>query len=120
MIAAPIFNKQKELSGLLLASLRFDYISSSLNAIKPQYHFEVTDKHDVVFLTDDNNDTSDTHSNMLTTPLQRLNWKVSVSPLPIHQNLIPVGCNRVYSYFIFNVYFIFTCSIYVVKTSNKN
>lgn len=47
--------------------------------------FEVTDKHDVVFLTDDNNDTSDTHSNMLTTPLQRLNWKVSVSPLPIHQ-----------------------------------
>ncbi|EJP88137.1 DUF3149 domain-containing protein [Bacillus cereus] len=85
MIAAPIFNKQKELSGLLLASLRFDYISSSLNAIKPQYHFEVTDKHDVVFLTDDNNDTSDTHSNMLTTPLQRLNWKVSVSPLPIHQ-----------------------------------
>lgn len=88
MIAAPIFNKQKELSGLLLASLRFDYISSSLNAIKPQYHFEVTDKHDVVFLTDDNNDTSDTHSNMLTTPLQRLNWKVSVSPLPIHQKTL--------------------------------
>lgn len=88
MIATPIFNKQKELSGLLLASLRFDYISSSLNAIKPQYHFEVTDKHDVVFLTDDNNDTSDTHSNMLTTPLQRLNWKVSVSPLPIHQKTL--------------------------------
>lgn len=85
MIASPIFNKQKELSGLLLASLRFDYISSSLNAIKPQYHFEVTDKYDVVFLTDDNNETSDAHSNMLTTPLQRLDWKVSVSPLPIHR-----------------------------------
>ena len=80
----PIFNKQKELSGLLLASLRFDYISSSLNAIKPQYHFEVTDKHDVVFLTDDNNDTSDTHSNMLTTP-PKIKLKVSISPLPIHQ-----------------------------------
>lgn len=85
MIASPIFNKQKELSGLLLASLRFDYISSSLNAIKPQYHFEVTDKYGVVFLNDDNNETSDAHSNMLTTPLQRLDWKVSVSPLPIHQ-----------------------------------
>ena len=70
MIASPIFSKQKELSGLLLASLRFDYISSSLNAIKPQYHFEVTDKHGVVFLTDDNNDTTDKHSNMLITPLQ--------------------------------------------------
>lgn len=88
IIASPIFNKQKELSGLLLASLRFDYISSSLNAIKPQYHFEVTDKHDVVFLTDDNNETSDAHSNMLTTPLQRLNWKVSVSPLPIHKQTL--------------------------------
>ncbi|MGG3758359.1 DUF3149 domain-containing protein [Bacillus anthracis] len=88
MIASPIFNKQKELSGLLLASLRFDYISSSLNAIKPQYHFEVTDKYDVVFLTDDNNETSDAHSNMLTTPLQRLDWKVSVSPLPIHQKTL--------------------------------
>ncbi|WP_242265176.1 DUF3149 domain-containing protein [Bacillus cereus group sp. BfR-BA-01422] len=88
MIASPIFNKQKELSGLLLASLRFDYISSSLNAIKPQYHFEVTDKYDVVFLNDDNNETSDAHSNMLTTPLQRLDWKVSVSPLPIHQKTL--------------------------------
>ncbi len=88
MIASPIFNKQKELSGLLLASLRFDYISSSLNAIKPQYHFEVADKYDVVFLTDDNNETSDAHSNMLTTPLQRLDWKVSVSPLPIHQKTL--------------------------------
>lgn len=96
MIASPIFNRQKELSGLLLASLRFDYISASLNAIKPQYHFEVTDKHDVVFLTDDNNETSDGHSNMLTTPLQRLNWKVSVSPLPIHQQtlyqLVSIEC----------------------------
>ncbi|AXY08419.1 DUF3149 domain-containing protein [Bacillus anthracis] len=88
MIASPIFNKQKELSGLLLASLRFDYISSSLNAIKPQYHFEVTDKYGVVFLNDDNNETSDAHSNMLTTPLQRLDWKVSVSPLPIHQKTL--------------------------------
>jgi len=88
MIASPIFNKQKELSGLLLASLRFDYISSSLNAIKPQYHFEVTDKYNVVFLNDDNNETSDAHSNMLTTPLQRLDWKVSVSPLPIHQKTL--------------------------------
>ncbi|PKJ56300.1 DUF3149 domain-containing protein [Bacillus sp. SN10] len=88
MIASPIFNKQKELSGLLLASLRFDYISSSLNAIKPQYHFEVTDKYDVVFLTDDNNETGDAYSNMLTTPLQRLDWKVSVSPLPIHQKTL--------------------------------
>ncbi|MGM2815883.1 histidine kinase, partial [Bacillus cereus group sp. Bce007] len=70
MIASPIFNKQKELSGLLLASLRFDYISSSLNAFKPQYHFEVTDKYVVAFLTDDNNETSDAHYNMLTTPLQ--------------------------------------------------
>lgn len=88
MIASPIFNKQKELSGLLLASLRFDYISSSLNAIKPQYHFEVTDKYGVVFLNDDNNETSDAHSNMLTTPLQKLDWKVSVSPLPIHQKTL--------------------------------
>ena len=88
MIASPIFNKQKELSGLLLASLRFDYISSSLNAIKPQYPFEVTDKYGVVFLNDDNNETSDAHSNMLTTPLQRLDWKVSVSPLPIHQKTL--------------------------------
>ncbi|HGH7179983.1 DUF3149 domain-containing protein [Bacillus cereus] len=88
MIASPIFNKQKELSGLLLASLRFDYISSSLNAIKPQYHFEVTDTHGVVFLTDDNNGTNDKHSNMLTTPLQKLNWTVSVSPLPIHKKIL--------------------------------
>ncbi|MDP7990926.1 DUF3149 domain-containing protein [Bacillus sp. MHSD_36] len=88
IIASPIFNKQKKVSGLLLASLRFDYISSSLNAIKPQYHFEVTDKHDVVFLNDDNNKTSDAHSNMLTTPLKRLNWKVSVSPLPIHHKTL--------------------------------
>ncbi|KFM98736.1 DUF3149 domain-containing protein [Bacillus clarus] len=88
IIASPIFNKKKEISGLLLASLRFDYISSSLNAIKPQYHFEVTDKHDVVFLTDDNNETSGPYTNMLSTPLQRLNWKVSVSPLPIHQQTL--------------------------------
>ncbi len=96
IIASPIFNRQKELSGLLLASLRFDYISSSLNAIKPQYHFEVTDKHDVVFLTDDNNETRNEHPSMLTTPLQRLNWKVSVAPLPIDQQtlyqLVSIEC----------------------------
>ena len=88
MIASPIFNKQKELSGLLLASLRFDYISSSLNAIKPQYHFEVTDKYDVVFLNDDNNETSDAHSNMLTTPKIRLEgfcFSVTYSPKTLNQ-----------------------------------
>ncbi|PEB50345.1 histidine kinase [Bacillus pseudomycoides] len=88
MIATPIFTKQKQISGLLLASLRFDYISSALNAIKPQYHFEVTDQYGVVFLTDDNNEPSGQHTNMLSTPLQKLNWDVSVSPLPIHQQTL--------------------------------
>ncbi|PIE95692.1 histidine kinase [Bacillus fungorum] len=110
MIASPIFNKQKELSGLLLASLRFDYISSSLNGIKPQYHFEVTDKYDVVFLTDDNNETSDAHSNMLTTPLQRLNWKVSVSPLPIHQKTLYqwVSIECIATLFLMSILFLLT------------
>lgn len=103
----------------MLASLRFDYISSSLNAIKPQYHFEVTDKYDVVFLTDDNNETSDAHSNMLTTPLQRLDWRSLFLRYLFIKNFKPVGCRRMYSYFIFNVNFIFTRSIYVVKTTNK-
>ncbi|WP_440898719.1 DUF3149 domain-containing protein [Bacillus cereus] len=85
MIATPIFTKQKQNSGLLLASLRFDYISSALNAIKPQYHFEVTDQHGVTFLTDDNNEPIGQHTNMISTPLQKLNWQVSVSPLPIHK-----------------------------------
>ena len=88
MIATPIFTKQKQISGLLLASLRFDYISSALNAIKPQYHFEVTDQYGVVFLTDDNNEPSGQHTNMVSTPLQKLNWEVSVSPLPIHQQTL--------------------------------
>ncbi len=107
MIASPIFNKQKELSGLLLASLRFDYISSSLNAIKPQYHFEVTDKYNVVFLNDDNNETSDAHSNMLTTPLKIRLESLCFSVTYSSKNFKPVGCHRMYSYFIFNVNFIF-------------
>ncbi|MGH1141929.1 histidine kinase [Bacillus pseudomycoides] len=88
MIATPIFTKHKQISGLLLASLRFDYISSALNAIKPQYHFEVTDEHDVVFLTDDNNEPTGQHTNKISTPLQKLKWKVAVSPLPIHKTTL--------------------------------
>ncbi|PEY35709.1 histidine kinase [Bacillus cereus] len=88
LIATPIFTKDKKASGLLLASLRFDYISSALNAIKPQYHFEVTDQHGVIFLRDDNNESSKSHTNTLSTPLQKLNWQVSVSPLPIHKTTL--------------------------------
>ncbi|WP_242142502.1 MULTISPECIES: DUF3149 domain-containing protein [unclassified Bacillus cereus group] len=84
MIATPILTKHTKTSGLLLASLRFDYISATLNAIKPQYHFEVTDQYGVVFLKDHNNEQNEQHPNILSTPLQKLNWKVSVAPLPIH------------------------------------
>lgn len=88
VIATPIFTKNKQISGLLLASLRFDYISSALNAIKPQYHFEVTDQHGVTFLTDDHKEPIGQHTNILSTPLQKLKWKVSVSPLPIDQKTL--------------------------------
>ncbi|WP_459500945.1 DUF3149 domain-containing protein [Bacillus sp. C1] len=88
MIATPIFTENKQTAGLLLASLRFDYIFSTLNAIKPQYHFEVTDQHGVTFLTDDNNESAEQHTNMLSTPLQNLNWKISVSPLPIDKTTL--------------------------------
>ncbi|ABS21385.1 DUF3149 domain-containing protein [Bacillus cytotoxicus] len=84
MIATPILTKHAKTSGLLLASLRFDYISDTLNAIKPQYHFEITDQYDVVFLKDHNNEQNEQHTNILSTPLQKVNWKVSVAPLPIH------------------------------------
>lgn len=83
LLATPIFTKNKDISGLLLASLRFDYISSTLKALKPQYYFEINDQHGVTFLTSDNGKPTEQHIPMISTPLQKVNWTVSVSPLPI-------------------------------------
>ncbi len=88
VIATPVFNKNKDVSGLLLATLRSDYIATSLNAIKPKYHFEVLDKYGITFLHDNNPKFSPKLTQQITVPLTRLPWSVSIYPLPIQQNVL--------------------------------
>lgn len=88
VIATPVFNKNKDVSGLLLATLRFDYIAASLNAIKPEYHFEVLDKYGVTFLHDNNPKFAPRQTQQMTIPLTRLPWSVAIYPLPIKETIL--------------------------------
>ncbi|HDX9579877.1 TPA: histidine kinase [Bacillus pseudomycoides] len=88
VIATPVFNKNKDVSGLLLATLRFDYIATALNAIKPEYHFEVLDKYGITFLHDNNPKFAPKNTQPITVPLTRLPWRVSIYPLPIEKNIL--------------------------------
>lgn len=88
VIATPVLNKNKNVSGLLVASLRFDYIAASLNAIKPKYHFEVHDKQGISFLQDDHHKFAQKNTQQITVPLTRLPWSVTVYPLPIQQTVL--------------------------------
>lgn len=88
VISTPVLDKNKDVSGLLVASLRFDYIAASLNAIKPKYHFEVLDKQGISFLQDDNHKFAQKNTKKITVPLTRLPWSVTIYPLPIQQTVL--------------------------------
>lgn len=113
LIATPIFNQDENITGLLMASLDFEHIASSLNAIKPQYHFEVTDQYNITFLEDDNVEETDKHVDKLTTNLTNLPWEVSIYSQPIDNVRLYriVFTESLITLFLINILFLVTQNV---------
>lgn len=107
LIGTPILDQSDDITGLLMASLEFDHIATSLNAIQPKFHFEVTDQYNITFLEDDNGLDGQSISKV-TTHLSNLPWKVSVYPQQIDTVLLYriVFTESLITLFLINILFL--------------
>jgi two-component system, sporulation sensor kinase D len=82
-VATPVLEHFKQVTGILISSLRLGYISNSLNRLEPKYHFEVADNNGTVFLQDDDHYKHKDDENKVTLSLDKAPWQITVYPLPI-------------------------------------
>ncbi|MFX3623010.1 MAG: ATP-binding protein [Ectobacillus sp.] len=106
--ATPVLNSKKEVSGLLMASLRLDYMTAILKKLKPDYNFKVTDKKGAIILPHGGNGHSKA-AGKVTVPLSNVPWNVTISPLPINKTQLykKVAGEFFVTLFLTNIIFLF-------------
>ncbi|MBO9128446.1 GHKL domain-containing protein [Bacillus sp. 165] len=85
-IATPVLSPFTEVTGILISSLRFNYISDTLNRLEPKYDFEVSDNTGTVFLHNNEHIKHTTDNEKITLPVDKAQWQITVYSLPINKS----------------------------------